>query len=478
MSEKELEVQRHGTMYLISSTGITLVGFLATMFYAHWVGAEILGQYFLFLSFFAIMCQIIDLGVGYAATYRICEGKTPDEYFTASLVIRLLLWFFVAFSMLIYKHYFGTQGLTDSLWLILIAVLGISTMVSILSTAISASNRLGLAASVTLIDNITRIIVQVVAVFFGFQVFGLIGGLTAGLLIELLLDLNFIDYRLKKFNWSHVKNIFSFSSWAFLSTFCTILFDSANPLIIAFFMPISDVGIFGVCWTFSIFALFVSTALCNTLFVKVSKWRSEGDWGAIKIALSRATSYALILAIPMLIGGAIVGNRLLYYLYGAPFTVGTTALVIIIGARIVQSIFQLYSNFLMATDHVKHQFIGLFTGIVANIILAFLLIPLWGLPGAAIASLSNVTISMVICRYYLGKIMPIHIDMKTMRDILISAGLMTAIILPTSIFLIQNFFTTCALVGIGAIVYLSVLFVLNSQIREDILNMLRIRWFV
>ena len=38
MSEKELEVQRHGTMYLISSIGITLVGFLATMFYAHWIG--------------------------------------------------------------------------------------------------------------------------------------------------------------------------------------------------------------------------------------------------------------------------------------------------------------------------------------------------------------------------------------------------------------------------------------------------------
>lgn len=74
MSEKEIEVQRHGMMYLVSSAGITLIGFLATMFYAHWVGAELLGLYFLFLSYFAILGIFSDLGIGYAATQRICTG--------------------------------------------------------------------------------------------------------------------------------------------------------------------------------------------------------------------------------------------------------------------------------------------------------------------------------------------------------------------------------------------------------------------
>ena len=82
----------------------------------------------------------------------------------------------------------------------------------------------------------------------------------------------------------------------------------------------------------------------------------------------------------MLIGGAILGKRLLFYMYGAPFAVGAAALVIIIGVRVVQSVLQLYSNFLMAMDHVKHQFLGLFSGIVINIILAYFLVPVWGLP--------------------------------------------------------------------------------------------------
>ncbi|MGA9205742.1 MAG: polysaccharide biosynthesis C-terminal domain-containing protein [Methanoregula sp.] len=475
MSEKELEVQRHGTMYLISSIGITLVGFLATMFYAHWIGPGVLGQYFLFLSCFAIASLFTDLGIGYAATYRICEGKDPDEFFSASIVLRVSLWLIVAVVMLVFHNYFGTLDQTGLLW-ILIAVLGISTLVSSCGTAIGASNRLGLAASVSLIQNITQIVIQVIAVFLGFKVYGLIGGLFAGLLTEIVIEIKYIDYQLKKFHWSHVKSIFSFSSWAFLSTFCTTLFDNTNPLIIAYFMPISDVGVFGVCWTFTVFALFVSTALCNTLFVKVSRWRSAGDWDAITIALSRATSYSLILAIPMLIGGAILGGHLLYYVYGASFAIGATALVIIIGARVVQSVLLLYSNFLMATDHVKHQFFGLFTGVIVNILLACILIPVWGLPGAAVASLSNAMVSAIICRHYLRKVILIQIEMKTIRDILISTGIMAIIILPVDLFLNQSLLATAAMVGLGAIIYLAVLFIINSQIREDVLKTVKIRW--
>jgi O-antigen/teichoic acid export membrane protein len=481
IGNKETDVQRHGTMYLISSAGITLVGFLATMFYAHWIGPDILGQYILFLSCFSMVSLLTDLGIGMAGVQRMCEGTAPDAYFTASLTMRmsifgLLAAIFVLFrNNSLFQNFFGSLNDTGLFWLLLLT-LGIATFQSSISMALGPSNRLGLAATVSFLNNLTRILIQVIAVFLGFQIYGLIGGLIAGLLVEILIFSRFIDYHLTKFRWSHIKHIFTFSTWSFLATGCTVLFDNLNPLIIACFLPIADVGIFGVCWTFSIFALFVSTALCNTLFVKVSKWRAAGDWDAVTIALSRATSYALILTVPMLIGGVILGNRLLYYMYGASFAVGATALAIIIGARGVQSILQLYSNFLMATDHVKHQFFGLFAGIVVNIILAYLLIPVWGLAGAAVASLSNVLISTLICRHFLRQIIPIHIEMKTIRDILISGGVMTAIILPASVILGRNLLTTVIMVGTGGVVYLAVLFILNAQIREDAIRTMKINW--
>jgi peptidoglycan biosynthesis protein MviN/MurJ (putative lipid II flippase) len=73
--------------------------------------------------------------------------------------------------------------------------------------AIGASNRLGLAASTTLINNITRIGIQVFTVFLGFEVYGLIGGLIAGIIAQLIIDFHYIDYHLKRFEWAHIKGI-------------------------------------------------------------------------------------------------------------------------------------------------------------------------------------------------------------------------------------------------------------------------------
>jgi len=476
MAETELDVQRHGIMLLGSSAGITLVGFLATIFYAHWIGADILGQYFLFVSVLSILSLFCDLGIGYATTFRICEGIDPERYFSAGLVIRLGLFALVTLVLTVFGGYFGNLNANTLFWT-LIAVLFLTTLTSTISLAIGASNRLGLAASVSLLNNITRICTQVLAIFLGFQVYGLIGGMVAGLLLELVISLRYVDYHIVRFKQENVRKIFSFSTWAFLSTACTTLFDNANLLIISYFLTISDVGIFGVCWTFSFFALFISTALCNTLFVKVSRWNTSGDKNAITIAFSRATSYALVLALPMLVGGALLGKNILYYLYGSSFALGATALIIIIGVRVVQSIFQLYSNFLMATDHVKHQFIGLCAGITINIILSVILIPLLGLPGAAIASLANVLVSTIICAYFLQKIIPIHIDIDSIRDIIIATIAMTVALLGAGMLhLNESLFTTATLIAFGALVYCITLLSINAQIRKDTANTLKIRW--
>jgi O-antigen/teichoic acid export membrane protein len=476
MSELIIEIQRHGTMYLISSLGITLAGFFATIFYAHWVGADILGEYFLFLSYFSISCLITDFGIGYAGTKRICEGKDPNRFFTTSLVLRIGIYILLVIGLITFQDRFVDLKQAGLFWLLIIVV-GISILQSTAGMAISASNRLGLAASTTLINNIVRIIFQVIAVFLGFQVYGLVGGLIAGILLELVIQLKFIDYHLERFGWSHIRSIFSFSGWVFLTTTGTVLFDYANLIIIGYFLPVSDVGIFGVCWTFSFLALFVSTALCNTLYVKVSRWNIAGDRDTISTSLSRATTYALIFALPILAGGIILGERLLYYLYGASFAVGATALVIIIAARVFQSIYQLYSNYLMATDHVRMAFYGVGAGITINIALSILLVPILGITGAALASLANMLISTIICRHFLRQGIQIIVERSPITHIITATALMTIVLLIINLFPnSQSLFITVTMVLVGAVIYFAVLLKLDTSIREDVFRLLKITW--
>jgi len=476
MSEIHTEVQRHGMMYLVSSLGITMIGFLATIFYAHWVGPAVLGAYLLFVSFFNILSFIADFGIGYAGTQRICEGKDPDSFFTASLAIRMGLYILIVAALIIFRERFVDLNQTGLFW-VLIIVVGLSTLQTSFGVAISASNRLGLAASTTLINNITRIVVQVIGVFLGYQVYGLVGGLVTGILLELIIELKFIDYRFTKFTWYHVKSLFSFSSGVVLISAGSILFDNINLIIIAYFLPVSYVGIFGVCWTFSFFALFISTALVNTLYVKVSRWNAQKDMHAIALSLSRATTYSLIFALPMLIGGMMLGYNLLFYLYGESFTAGATALVIIIAMRVIQSVLNLYTNFLMATNQAKQAIAGILVGILVNIVLCLLLVPFIGIAGAAAGALANVMISIFIVRKYLSKTVPITLETAAIRHIVIATVVMTlALLVMRALPLGQSLILTITMVVIGALIYFTVLLKLDAQIREDAIRTFRITW--
>jgi len=476
MSEQELEVQRHGMMNLVSSTSITLVGFLATIFYAHWVGAGVLGAYFLFLSIYSILSLVTDLGITYSVTQRISEGKEQDFFYSAGFAIRVGAFLILTIGLIIFQNRFVDLNEAGLFWL-LVGILGLGTIQSCVSMAIGASNRLGLAATTSLINNIVRILIQIITVFLGYQLYGLIGGLVAGLFVQLIIDARFIDYHLKKFKWIHVKSLLSFSSWAVLISAGTILFDNISLVIIAYFLSVSDVGIFGVCWTFSFFALFISTALVNTLYVKVSRWNAHKDLSAIAISLSRATTYSLIFAFPILAGSILFGHNLLYYLYGASFAVGATALVIIIAMRVVQSILNLYTYFLLATDNAKQAVVGIFAGISANIILCILLVPHIGIAGAAIGAFVNVIISIFIARTYLTRIIPISLERTSIRHIFLATFVMTITLLILGMLpLTQSSLQTIMMVLIGAVIYFAVLLKLNQQIRDDAFRTFKIRW--
>lgn len=476
MSETRIEVQRHGTLYLVSSLMITLIGFLATIFYAHWIGANILGIYFVFVSAFNVLSVISDFGIGNAGLQRLCDGKDPHRIFSAIVGMKVTIYLIMVIGLLICQDYFSDISHAGLFWVLLI-VTGIAMVQGILGTAVAARNRLGLAATATLINNVVRIIFQVISVFLGFAAYGLIGGLIAGIIVELFIELRYLDYHLTRFTWTQISSIFSSSNWVFLSTIGTSLFENANLLIIAYFLPVSDVGIFGVCWTFSVFALFVSTALCNTLFVKVSRWHAQGDIQTITRSLSRATTYSLVFALPMFVGGLLLGPNLLYYLYGASFAAGATALVTIILMRVFQSVSQLYSNYLIATDHAKHSFCGMGIGSCISVLLAIILVPVVGITGAAIASLVNIFCCILIFRYFLHRIIPIEFEIQPIIHILISTIIMgISLYILQQIPLPQSYILLGVLVLIGSGIYFAVLFRLNKQIWIDFTTTLNIPW--
>jgi O-antigen/teichoic acid export membrane protein len=57
-----------------------------------------------------------------------------------------------------------------------------------------------------------------------------------------------------KTSWAQVENTITYSVWAFLTSSGNTIFEYVDILVISYFMAVSEVGVYGVCWTFSFLA--------------------------------------------------------------------------------------------------------------------------------------------------------------------------------------------------------------------------------
>ncbi len=410
-------IKRQSIVSLIWQIAFTLIGFLSTIYFAHAVGAGVLGGYFLFVAYFSIISLVANGGFFEAAIKRISEGEEQDAYFSALV---MLLSFFVSIVVIVlvaFRSYF--VDLNDAgifIWLILALIVALFWWA--VSSGIQGCGKIGISATGLFINNISRVIIQVIAVFCGYGVGGLASGLVIGMIVGGIIQLRFFDLHLVRFGWRHIKSLSTFSLWVFLISSGGLVFSTADTVMIGYYLGNADVGVYRIALQFTLMATFTTDALRSTLYPKVSRWGKTGDTGSIEKSLSHAVTYSLLLAIPMFIGGFLLGDKLLYYLYGAEFGQGYLTMVILFIVQIVNIFNFFFTTYLTAMDHLKYLFRITVVSVTANIILNASLIPFIGILGAAIATLLTMGLNAVLARGELSKILTIRVESSSLLNIL------------------------------------------------------------
>ena len=411
------EVQRQSMVSLIWQIAYTFIALLGTIYFAHTVGASVLGAYFLFMTYFGIIGMVSGGGFGGAAVKRISEGEKPDAYFSAFLVITSLFVTVTVVALIAFRSFFVDLDKAGAFIWLLVALI-VSIFNGAVYSGIAGRGKMGIHATGRFIGDVSRILVQVVAVFLGFGVAGLAGGFVAGMLAAAIIALPFFDLHIVRFGWRHIKNLTTFSFWLFLTSSGVLLYSYSDKVIIGYYLTNADVGVYQIAWQFIMLAAFITFALNSTLWPKVSRWGKSGEVGLIEESLSRAFSYSLILAVPVFAGGILLGDKLLYFFYGAEFARGYVTLVILAIVQIV-NIFQLFfTSYLGALDRQKESFKVTAVGAVANIALNILLIPVIGIAGAAVATLVTMVLNAVLARRVLSQMITIRIERNSVWNIL------------------------------------------------------------
>lgn len=411
------EVQRQSIVSLVWQIVYTFIAFLSTVYFAHAVGASVLGAYFLFMTYFGIIGMVSGGGFGGAALKRISEGEEPDAYFCAFLVLMSLFVTVTVVALIAVRSFFVDLDKAGAfIWLLLALIISIFNVA--VYSGIAGRGKMGIHATGRFIGDVSRILVQVVAVFVGFGLAGLAGGFVAGIFVAAIIVLPFFDLHIVRFGWRHIKSLTTFSFWLFLTSSGVLLYSYSDKVLIGYYLTNADVGVYQIVWQFIMLAAFTTFALNSVLWPRVSRWGKSGEVGLIEESLSRAFSYSLILAVPVFAGGILLGDRLLYFFYGAEFARGYVTLVILAIVQIV-NIFQLFfTSYLGALDRQKESFKVTAVGAVANIVLNILLIPVIGIAGAAIATLVTMVLNAVLAQRVLSQMITIRVERNSVWNIL------------------------------------------------------------
>lgn len=460
-------VKRHSLITLISTISITTIGFVSTMYFAHTLGASILGAYFLFLAYFEIFDLIGDGGIGKSAVKRISEGVEQSQFFSAFVILRLIFFIFSMGIVLCAQFVIVPFRQSGYAPFLLIGLFG-GLIFSLTSNAVYGSGKVGVYQISSFSNFAIKVIVQIFAVALGYGFAGLAGGFIAGLFAAGLINFKFLSLKFSKFSKKHIKSMFDFSFWIFLSTSGSLIFAYADTILIGFYLGNYDVGIYRTAFQFTSIATFSTITMYTVLYPKISNWGTKGDIHAIQTALTQAFTYSLLLAVPVCIGGWILGDKLLYYLYGASFAAGALTLSVLLIVQVMNVFMYLQTMCLNALDHPKEAFKITLIGLIINIVLDIILIPRIGYIGAAYATLITIMGITMLSYRTLSSLIHVTLDLKAMKNILFSAIVMGIIVLILRVVLpLSHAIIIGLIVLLGGILYFGILFKLDKEIFNE-----------
>ncbi|MFH1771957.1 MAG: oligosaccharide flippase family protein [Candidatus Omnitrophota bacterium] len=197
-------------------------------------------------------------------------------------------------------------------------------------------------------------------------------------------------------NFGKLKLTFSISSWKNilrralpigLSLFMAQIFYNIDTVMLGFMRKDEEVGYYNAAYKIIMFLILLIGAYHDAVFPLISRYLKT-SLESLSQLLRQTAKIMSILALPLAVGGTILAGHLISLVFGEKYLQGVAAFQILIWAVFIICLNTGYSRGLFASNKVKWYLAGTIIPAIVNVAANFILIPLWGIKGAAIATVA------------------------------------------------------------------------------------------
>lgn len=396
------------------------IGFISVIIFARLLGSEIYGFYVYMVSFLSFFVILPNLGMNKGlisflsrSTLTIEEKKS---ILTFSLLVSSFISIFVIVVSIIFREVIATHLLSDSayisLFLIMLPSIILTSINGLLLGALRAIRKI---KEIIIMSNIVRhfimIIVTVIFVLLNQRNYLAI---VVGFYLSTLLTSTYYFIKLKKYNLIGKlkskydnKKILFFSIPLLFSGIVSIIMQNIDKYMIGYLVGVSEVAIYKIALQFGTVSIIALNSV-NTIFAPmISTLYHDDKIHDLKNLYSLTTKWITIINL-MIFGMIVVFSKDIMNIAGKEFIYGGAALIIISLGQIINSSVGSVANINVMTGKPRYDLISGLISMAINIILNYLLIPNYGINGAAFATAVSLGIKNIINFILMYKRLKIH----------------------------------------------------------------------
>jgi len=312
---------------------------------------------------------------------------------TITSVSSLLLIFY--FSEEISTHFSHDADLAILLSLMVLALPFLVYKEVIISAFLGFKNITYVVLSRDILDSLTKVVLTALLIYMGYGLVGIAFAFIASSILVFLFLLFILETKIFPIFRTSIESkyiyreMFTYSIPLFLGAYVSMIAKWADTMMIGYFKTPYEVGIYNAAQPTALLLMMIPGALLSLFLPVVTSEYARGDMDSIRAMYINITKWIVLSGIPILSVMIIFASPILAITFSPEYAEGGTSLIVLSLGYFVFTIFWPASHIINMVKKTKISFyISLFaTG--SNILLNWLLIPLYGIMGAAVATSST-----------------------------------------------------------------------------------------
>ncbi len=381
-----------------------LLSFVVTIFVVRYLGPKDFGLYSYVLSFFWLFASLSTLGLEAISTREIVKQPDKKDEINGTVFYLRLAGSLAAIVLIAATLFFtGEETYTALLILILSGSFLFQSFSAIeyyFRGIVKAKyNAYALSASVILSSalKIIFILVKAPLIYFVIAVVFEYAALAIGLVLVYQLN------KLSIFSWKYSKIVASSilkDSWPLiLSGLVVMVYMRIDQIMIKNMINEEAVGYYAAAVRLCEAWYFIPVTLCNSIFPAIVNAKNVSEEfynNRMQKLYDLLTWLAIGIAIPV----TIFSTQIIQLLFGSEFSSAAPVLTIYIWAGVAVFLGVASSQYLINENLTKLSFMRTLIGMILNVVLNLILIPLYGIIGSAVATLISYSLIILTLAFH------------------------------------------------------------------------------